>query len=155
MKENLFTPAFFIFLGFALPISLIDIRSYRIPDVLCIPCFSALLVLHIWNNPGELANFLSAALLSALLFFLIRLGTGGLGLGDVKFAGLIGLFCGLPWVCAAFLIAALTGLGAALFPRFPGTKNKPSRIPFAPFLSLGAIAAYGLSRYIPNFLKIF
>jgi prepilin signal peptidase PulO-like enzyme (type II secretory pathway) len=151
MKENLFTPAFFVFLGFALPISFIDIRSYRIPDALCIPCFPALLILHIWNNSGELPNFLAAALLSGLLFFLIRRGTGGLGLGDVKFAALIGLFCGLPWVCAAFLIAALTGLGAALFLRSPGTKEASPRIPFAPFLSLGAVAAYGLSRYMPNF----
>jgi prepilin signal peptidase PulO-like enzyme (type II secretory pathway) len=150
MKENLFTPAFFVFLGFALPISLIDIRSYRIPDLLCIPCFLALLILHIGYNPGLLPNFLAAALLSALIFFLIRRGTGGLGLGDVKFAGLIGLFCGLPWVCAAFLMAALTGLGAALFFMSPKTRGISPRIPFAPFLSLGAIAAYGFSRYFPN-----
>ncbi|MDR2029785.1 MAG: A24 family peptidase [Treponema sp.] len=151
MSENLFSPAFFVFLGFALPISFIDIRSYRIPDVLCIPCFLLILILHIWGNPGLLPNFLAAAGISGLVFFLIRLATKGLGLGDVKFAALTGLFCGLPWAWAAFLIAALTGLGAALLFTARKTTDHPPRIPFAPFLSLGAIAAYGLSRYISHF----
>jgi prepilin signal peptidase PulO-like enzyme (type II secretory pathway) len=152
MSENVFTPAFFVFLGFALPISLIDIRTYRIPDILCIPCFVLLLILHIGNNPQLLPNFLSAALLGGLVFFLIRRGgTRGLGLGDVKFAALIGLFCGLPWAWAAFLIASLSGLGAALFLASRHATQKSPPIPFAPFLSLGALAAYGLSRHISHF----
>jgi prepilin signal peptidase PulO-like enzyme (type II secretory pathway) len=151
MNENLFTPALFVFLGFALPISFIDIRSYRIPDVLSIPCFLLILILHIRDNPGLLPNFLAAAFFSALVFFLIRLATRGLGLGDVKFAALTGLFCGLPWAWAAFLLAAIAGLGAAPFLASRKTKKNPPLIPFAPFLSLGAVAAYGLSRYIPYF----
>jgi prepilin signal peptidase PulO-like enzyme (type II secretory pathway) len=155
MSENLFSPVLFVFLGFALPISFIDIRSYRIPDRLCIPCFLLILILHIKNNPELLPNFLAAAFLSALVFFLIRRATRGLGLGDVKFAALTGLFCGLPWAWAAFLMAALTGLGAAPFLASRKMKKDPPPIPFAPFLSLGAVAAYGLSRYIPYFFNFF
>jgi prepilin signal peptidase PulO-like enzyme (type II secretory pathway) len=152
MDQQLFTPAFFIFLCFALPISLIDLRTYRIPDALCLPCFFLIMILHIRDNPELLPNFLAAAFLSALLFFLIRLGTRGLGLGDVKFAGLVGIFCGLPWAWAAFLAASLAGLATARFFISPKNKDAPPLIPFAPFLSIGALAAYGLSRYVPYFL---
>jgi prepilin signal peptidase PulO-like enzyme (type II secretory pathway) len=109
------------------------------------------MILHIRDNPELLPNFLVAALLSALLFFLIRLGNRGLGLGDVKFAGLVGIFCGLPWAWAAFLTASLTGLAAARFFISPKDKDAPALIPFAPFLSIGALAAYGISRYIRYF----
>jgi prepilin signal peptidase PulO-like enzyme (type II secretory pathway) len=153
MDTNIFTPVFFVFLGFALPISLIDIRTYRIPDALCIPCFFLIMLLRIGDNPETLPNFLGAAFFSALLFFLIRLGTRGLGLGDVKFAALVGIFCGFPWACAAFLTASLAGLAfaglaAARFFELQKGRTTPPLIHFAPFLSIGALAAYGLSRYI-------
>jgi prepilin signal peptidase PulO-like enzyme (type II secretory pathway) len=153
MDTSIFTPVFFVFLGFALPISLIDIRTYRIPDALCIPCFVLIMILRMGDNPETLPHFLVAAFFSALVFFLIRLGTKGLGLGDVKFAALVGIFCGLPWACAAFLTASLTGLafaGLAAIRVFTSKniRSAPPLIPFAPFLSIGALAAYGLSRYI-------
>jgi prepilin signal peptidase PulO-like enzyme (type II secretory pathway) len=139
-----------IFLVFALPASAIDIRSYRIPDRLVFPCFAAVFIFLLNTQISVLPNRLAAALLSGLFFFIIRRFTGALGLGDVKFAALIGLCCGLPWVCAAFLVAALTGIAGILIAR-RGRPKRDQPLPFAPFLTAGVIAAFVLSRFLHFF----
>jgi prepilin signal peptidase PulO-like enzyme (type II secretory pathway) len=140
-------PVLLLFLAFALPASWIDFRTCRIPDLLIFPCFAVILSVVLIVETGSLPNRLAAALLSFLFFFIIRRVFGGLGLGDVKFAALIGLCCGLPWVCIAFLSASLTGMLGILFSgRGRTTGRRP--IPFAPFLTLGVITAYVLSLFI-------
>jgi prepilin signal peptidase PulO-like enzyme (type II secretory pathway) len=142
--------ALLIFLAFALPASAIDLRSFRIPDLLVFPCFALVFLFLLIAQIDALPNRLAAALLSGLFFFLIRRCAGGLGLGDVKFAMLIGLCCGLPWACAAFLAAALMGIAALLVAR----RGKPERgrpLPFAPFLTAGTVAAFILSRFLRFF----
>jgi prepilin signal peptidase PulO-like enzyme (type II secretory pathway) len=138
-----------IFLVFALPASAIDARSYRIPDLLVFPCFVAVFIFLLIAQISVLPNRLIAALLSGLFFFIIRRFTGGLGLGDVKFAMLIGLCCGLPWTCVAFLAAALTGIAAILIARRGKQERNP--LPFAPFLTAGVVAAFVFSRFLHFF----
>jgi prepilin signal peptidase PulO-like enzyme (type II secretory pathway) len=142
--------ALVIFLVFALPASAIDARSYRIPDLLVFPCFAAVFIFLLIAQIDVLPNRLAAALLSGLFFFIIRRLTGALGLGDVKFAMLIGLCCGLPWTCVAFLAAALTGLAAILIVR-RGKQERSRPLPFAPFLTAGVVAAFVLSRFLRFF----
>jgi prepilin signal peptidase PulO-like enzyme (type II secretory pathway) len=141
-------PALLIFLAFALPASAIDIRSRRIPDLIVFPCFATIFIFLLIAQPELLPNRLAAALLSALFFFVLRRVVGGLGLGDVKFAALIGLCCGLPLACAAFLAAALTGIAGCLIFR-QGGKDRP--LPFAPYLTAGTVAAFILSKFLRFF----
>jgi prepilin signal peptidase PulO-like enzyme (type II secretory pathway) len=137
-----------IFLAFALPASAIDIRSYRIPDLLVFPCFATVCIFLLYSQTDVLPNRLAAALLSASFFFIIRRfanrQNGALGLGDVKFAALVGLCCGLPWACAAFLTASAAGL---ILAAFRGKRERGRPIPFAPFLSAGVVAVFFLSRF--------
>jgi prepilin signal peptidase PulO-like enzyme (type II secretory pathway) len=135
-----------IFLVFALPASAADIRSYRIPDLLVFPGFMTVFIFLLYSQSSVLPNRLAAALLSGLFFFIVRRFTGSLGLGDVKFAALIGLCCGLPQACAAFLIAALAGIAFILIVR-RGKQERGKPLPFAPFLSAGVIAAFVLSWF--------
>jgi prepilin signal peptidase PulO-like enzyme (type II secretory pathway) len=139
-----------IFLAFALPASAIDARTFRIPDMLVFPCFVTIFIFLLNSQIDVLPNRLAAALLSGLFFFIIRRFAGGLGLGDVKFAMLIGLCCGLPWACAAFLAAAATGIAAALMPR-RGKQKRDTPLPFAPFLTAGVVAAFVFSRFLRFF----
>jgi Flp pilus assembly protein protease CpaA len=139
-------PVFLIFLAFALPASWADIRSYRIPDRLVFPCLALALAFLLYADPASLPAGLAAALLSGLFFFIIRKATKGLGLGDVKFAALIGLCCGPSLACAAFLCAAALGIAFILAGRRRGTEKLRRPIPFAPFLTAGVIAVFGLSR---------
>jgi prepilin signal peptidase PulO-like enzyme (type II secretory pathway) len=139
-----------IFLVFALPASAIDMRDCRIPDLLVFPGFAAVFLFLLNSQADVLSNRLAAALLSGLFFFIIRRFTGALGLGDVKFSMLIGLCCGLPWACAAFLVAAVTGIAFILIAR-RGEQERRKPLPFAPFLSAGVIAAFIFSRFLRFF----
>ncbi len=150
MEQFFLSPVFIVFTLSAAAASVIDIRTYRIPDIITGGCFAVLLGLSLLYSRELLPNAILTALGSGLFFFLIRLKTRGIGMGDVKFSGLIGFFCGFPAVFAAFFIASVTGLifGGALI-LFRGRK-KTAPIPFAPFLSFGALCGYILVRLYPS-----
>jgi len=74
-------------------------------------------------------------LLAALVY------PAGMGMGDVKLAGVMGLYLGVsvvPALLAAFLAGSVVGV--ALIARHGGAARKRG-IPFAPFLALGGIVA--------------
>jgi prepilin signal peptidase PulO-like enzyme (type II secretory pathway) len=135
--EKYFLLPFIIFSVFALPVSVIDLRTRRIPDALTFPCFLLVLAARLYCSPGTVLLFFAASLFAFALFFCIARWTGGLGFGDVKFAAVIGLVCGFPGVLAALLAASLLGLALSpLFRRPDGTRLS---IPFAPFLCAGTL----------------
>ena len=73
-------------------------------------------------------------------FLLIALAyPAGMGMGDVKLAGVMGLYLGLE-VIPALLVAFLTGsiVGVAMIAR-GGMGERKKGVPFAPFLALGGL----------------
>lgn len=150
---------FIIFLGFSLPISIIDIKTRRIPDILSVSCFFLIFVIRLYHSPETVPLFLAASLFAFALFFCIAFGTRGLGFGDVKFAAVIGLVCGFPGILAALLTASVLALLAALFLSL--LRRKRDAIPFAPFLSAGTLIAvpflYSCAGILPGqvFLSLF
>lgn len=130
-----------IFLLFAIPSAIIDLRTFRIPDPLVYSGSLALLIQIALMNFSALPDAFIAAVCSAFIFYIIRIVTKGLGFGDVKFSFFIGLFCGLRLSFAAFLIAALTGMIAASILLLTHVRTRKDPIPFAPFLAFGAIVA--------------
>ncbi|AEF83945.1 peptidase, A24 (type IV prepilin peptidase) family [Treponema primitia ZAS-2] len=139
-------PVFLTFLFFALPASWIDIRSFRIPDRLIFPGLGAALLVQALVSPRSLPGGIGAAVLSVLFFLFIRKIAGGLGLGDVKFAALMGLCCG-PWVSLAFLGASLAGILGFLFLRLFKKDQFRRPLPFAPFMTAGTVGVFFLSRF--------
>lgn len=77
----------------------------------------------------------------AALYRVVRKRTG-LGAGDVRLLGALGLFLG-PYVVLAFLIANLAGLVVGLvrmaWPRGSADTGAAGSIPFGPFLAVGAL----------------
>jgi leader peptidase (prepilin peptidase)/N-methyltransferase len=142
-------PAFCYLAVLAVPLALIDARYQRLPDVLTLPSYPVALVLL-----GAGAAFVPAGgrhLAGALigmaavwLFYALQviIYPAGMGWGDVKLSGLIGLYLGwfgpralLAGVLGGYLLAAVTGI--ALFAaRRAGRK---SRLPFGPFMLAGAL----------------
>ena len=155
MNLSFSAPVFFVFLAFAIPISIIDIRTRRIPDILNGSCFLLLLLVQLCTNPYALPRHLAAALFGFLLFFCVRLGTRGHGFVDVKFAAVIGLVCGFPGLLAAFFAAALLGIITALLFLLNDPKNKNAPLPFAPFLCTAALLILGISPFFANFFTFF
>ena len=97
---------------------------------------------------GNLAFIPPTSILSGIIacaigftFFLIifLINPMGMGMGDVKLAGLIGLVTGLPLVMVALLIGILIGGLAAIVVLSLRLKGRKDVIPYGTFLAIGPI----------------
>jgi leader peptidase (prepilin peptidase) / N-methyltransferase len=91
---------------------------------------------------GKLPELLIAGAAAFTLLLVAALAyPGGMGMGDVKLAGVMGLCLGLP-VAPALLVAFLTGsiVGVAIMLRH-GAAARKKAVPFGPFLALGGLVA--------------
>jgi leader peptidase (prepilin peptidase)/N-methyltransferase len=148
-------PAFLLLAALAPALAVIDLRWRRLPDPLTLPAYPAaalLLAVGALTIPGGPRHFLSAlaGMAAAWLFFalLALIHPAGLGWGDVKLSGVLGLYLG--WFGAAavaagllgaFVLAALVGLGLIA----AGRATRRSQIPFGPFMLAAAIAVIAAS----------
>ena len=138
----------YLWLGAAgLTLAVIDLDCLRLPDRLTLPSYPVGLALLAIPGDGEaLLRAVVAAVVigtAALLLALLAPG-GGLGLGDVKLLGLLGLFLGwLGWgevmlgVAAGFAIGALAAV-VLLALRRAGLKD---HMAFGQWLIAGALVA--------------
>ncbi len=135
---------FTLFMLFSIPIAIIDVRSGRIPDALSLPAAAMLALYRALSGGGSLAEGAIGAALCFGFFLGIRSMTGGLGLGDVKYGLAIGMATGPAYVFFALCIASALALSFALPLAFLGRLGRKKKMPFGPFLALGAICALGL-----------
>lgn len=75
--------------------------------------------------------------LIALVYSLAR-GATGLGMGDVKLLGALGIFLG-PYVLMVLMIGSILGTLASVFLLAGGAQASKTRIPFGPFLAAAAV----------------
>lgn len=128
-------------------ISYIDLKTYRIPDILSLPLALAGLLLafsagpqHFWGSvAGAVVGFLVIAGVGET-FFRIR-GHEGLGLGDAKLFGAAGAWLGWQDLPLVLLIASLGGLAFALA---TASTTRSARIAFGPWISLGFFLVFVL-----------
>ena len=89
---------------------------------------------------GSTLNTLGAGVGAFLFFLLVALSyPQGMGAGDVKLAGLIGLLVGFPGVLIALWISVVSGGLVAITLLLLRKKTRKDALPFGPFLALGAI----------------
>jgi len=87
------------------------------------------------------------ALVGALLGFCIPLAAAlatngtGLGGGDIKFCGILGLVYGPSGMALVFLTAAVTAMPVIFLLRRLYRTGQPLAIPFLPFLACGCCTA--------------
>lgn len=75
-----------------------------------------------------------------LLLIVALISRGGMGGGDVKLAGLIGLVTGFPLVFVAMFLGVVSGGLVAGVLLVTKVKKRKETIPFGPFLALAAVA---------------
>ena len=96
---------------------------------------------------GQLWPTVAEALAGALLGFCIPLAaamaTGGTGLGggDIKFCGILGLIYGPSGMALVFFVAAVFAMPMVLLFRRLSRLRQPIAIPFLPFLACGCSVA--------------
>ncbi|CAN7254598.1 prepilin peptidase [Microbacterium sp. LjRoot45] len=141
------TVAFLYLTAISIALALIDADTRRLPNVIVLPAYAVLAALFtascVFGAPWE--SLLRAAIGGIALFAfyaVLRLTRpGGMGGGDVKLAGVLGIALGwLGWgtlVVGAFAAFVLGGLMAVvlLFTRRAGRKTA---IPFGPWMLAGA-----------------
>lgn len=153
--------AWIIFLTVGLSLTVIDVRSHRLPNVLTLPLYLILcsvLVLDSIVNSMWSSFFRALFLSAALCFFYLLLNIiskGGMGLGDAKFALSVGLLAGyvsgftvIGATFVAFFLGALVGVIAMLAKK----GNRKTAIPFGPFIFLGTLLAPWLSPLLLQLL---
>ncbi len=86
-----------------------------------------------WQEP--LTGVVTGILVTGLIYIVSK---GGFGLGDVKYTGVLGVWLGAPGILVCLALAFVTsGIAAVLLCVFRKVTLK-SKVPFGPFLSLGA-----------------
>ncbi len=89
---------------------------------------------------GGIANVAMGGGVGFLFFFVLAIASrGGMGWGDVKLAGLIGLATGFPMVLVAIVLGAVLGGIVGVVLMAVRKKGMKSRIPFGPFLSVATM----------------
>ena len=134
------------------PAALIDIEHRIIPNKLT--GAGALLALAIGtalDPAGEPTRLIAGAAAGGFLLAAALAYPGGMGMGDVKLAGMMGLLLGSA-IAPAILIALLSGvaLGAVIVARKGQRAGRKTAVPFGPFLALGGIVAVFAGEPIVN-----
>jgi leader peptidase (prepilin peptidase) / N-methyltransferase len=139
--------AFLYLAAISIALAAIDLDVRRLPDVLVLPGYAigSVLLFSADLLRGDLVAIGTAAagagasvLLYAVLWFV---KPGGMGLGDVKLAGVLGLFLGqlgiaqlTVGIAGGFFIGAVVGLALIL----AGRARRGSAIPYGPWMLAGA-----------------
>jgi prepilin signal peptidase PulO-like enzyme (type II secretory pathway) len=128
------------FIGVLVAISAIDIRHRIVPNRIVLPAAAVVLAVRTAFHPSVV--WFAAGVGAALFLLIAALARpGGMGMGDVKLALLLGFAVG-PTVPVAIVIALVTAVvpSVALIVRH-GAAGRKMGIPFAPFLALGGVVA--------------
>lgn len=144
-------PAYLYLAAVTVVLGLIDLDVKRLPNAIVLPSYvvGALLLVpagaahHDWA--GVVRGLVAMAALFVFYFVLAAVYPGGMGFGDVKLAGLLGLYLGsLGWssvfvgTFAGFLLGGVVGAGLMVTRR----ATRKSTIPFGPFMLAGAMLAF-------------
>jgi leader peptidase (prepilin peptidase)/N-methyltransferase len=143
------------FLGVLLALAITDLRHKILPNSIVYPSF---LLLAIAVAAGSLSRqgmsvklaAIGAAAYGAPFLLLVLVAPGGMGMGDVKLAALIGLALGsvgLRYVAVAGILGVLAG-GIGAIVALAAGRSRKSTLPYGPFLAVGGIAATLLAPWI-------
>lgn len=123
------------------PITLIDLDHQIIPNRITYPGVVGGIVIVALTDLSSLdENLIAAAAAGGFLFVAWFLRPGGMGLGDVKLAFMLGIYLGRA-VAPAMFAALISGslIGAIIIARYGAAKGRKMKIPFGPYLALGGL----------------
>ncbi|GAA2751385.1 prepilin peptidase [Amnibacterium kyonggiense] len=137
--------AFLYLAAISVVLAVIDLDTRRLPDSIVLPGFAVGAALL--GGAGILRADFGALLtagtgaVAAAAFFYVLYFIGGMGFGDVKLAGVVGLFLGFLGIpqlvvgfAAAFAVGAVFGIGLMVV----RGRSRKTAIPFGPWILTGA-----------------
>ena len=152
-------PAVYAYLAFTsllIVISFIDFDHFLIPDQLLVAGLGVWVILQLITPFIPWSHALAGgALAFALMLVIYVLSRGGMGFGDVKLAGLIGLYLGVSLSLLTLVIAFVLGASIGLALLALGLKKRKDALPFGPFLASGAFLAMVWGPQFITWYRIF
>lgn len=150
---SLSTPPYLYLAAIGVALALIDLDVRRLPNSIVLPAYPvgvALLAVASWGRgdwPALIRAGIGAGVLFALYFAMmagsaVLIGSTGMGFGDVKLAGVLGLF--LAWLgwgelvvgaFSGFLLGGIFSIGLLA----SGRANRKTGVPFGPWMLSGAL----------------
>lgn len=143
-------PAYLYLGAVGVALALIDLDTRKLPNALVLPSYPIAAVLLggaalLGSESGSLLRAaLGGAAMYAFYFALVFAYPKGMGFGDVKLAGVLGLYTGwLGWgiwavgLFAGFLLGGVLSIGLLLAKR----GGRKTQIPYGPSLLLGVLLA--------------
>jgi leader peptidase (prepilin peptidase)/N-methyltransferase len=127
-----------------IPLTLVDLDRRLIPNKITLPASVAAIAAAVLLDASFVPEQLIAGVAAGSFFLLAALAyPRGMGMGDVKLAGMLGLYLGRA-VAPALFIALVAGVvvGAAIIARKGAAEGRKTAVPFGPFLALGGVAAF-------------
>ena len=150
-------PAFCAFFASLLAISVIDLDHYIIPNRVVYPTLAVTIPLLVAaaaadGSWGHLRNAAIGGVAGFLVLLAIHVAVPrGMGFGDVRLAGVIGMmhgWLGLRYLFLglflAFLLASVIGVALIV----AHLRSRKDAVPFGPFMALGAVLAVLWGRAI-------
>jgi leader peptidase (prepilin peptidase) / N-methyltransferase len=125
------------------PVALIDLEHRIIPNkITLLGAVLALVLGTVLDPAGEPERVLAGVAAGGFLLIAALAYPGGMGMGDVKLAAVLGLFLGAT-VAVAMLVALLAGVlvGVFVIARKGAQAGRKTAVPFGPFLAVGALSA--------------
>jgi leader peptidase (prepilin peptidase) / N-methyltransferase len=130
------------FVAALIALAAIDLDHRLLPNKIVYPLAAYGVVATLLVDRADLAeNLIAGAGAFTFLFLAVLAYPRGMGMGDVKLAGAMGVYLGLsviPALLIAFLAGSLVGLG--MIAR-EGASARKKAVPFGVFLALGGIVA--------------
>lgn len=121
-----------------------DLKYFIIPDVTLVVMALVGLV-HVFTLPfQEVKIHIGSAACAFIGFYTLYILTKrkGIGFGDVKLAGVLGLLLGFPNLIIALYTAFLTGAIVGVILMILGIAKMKTKVPFGPFLLFGAVVSF-------------
>jgi leader peptidase (prepilin peptidase)/N-methyltransferase len=150
-------PAYLYLAAIGVALSAIDLDTKRLPNAIVLPSYVVALVLFLLPAilEGQWDDYLRAVLaglaLFAFYFLLAFIYPAGMGFGDVKLAGVLGIYLGwVSWALvalgtfAAFLLGAVVGIAVIV----GGKGGRKTKVPFGPFMVIGTFLALFFGRAV-------
>jgi leader peptidase (prepilin peptidase)/N-methyltransferase len=128
------------FAAMLVAVAAIDLELHIVPNKILLPLAIYGVAASALVRSGDLTELLIAGAAAFLALLLAALAyPAGMGMGDVKLAGVMGLYLGAS-VVPALLVAFATGaiVGIVMVAR-EGAGARKRGVPFAPFLALGGV----------------
>jgi len=157
--------AFLYLAGMSVALALIDLDTHSLPNSIVLPSYGvgALLLsaagIATTNYSGLVRAGLGMAILWSLYLLMTLIYPGGMGFGDVKLAGVLGLYLGyLSWgalvtgAFAAFILGGAFSIALLVSRRV----DRKSGIPFGPWMLVGAwIGVFFGGPIVHSYLSFF